>query len=364
MARLGGDEFIIILAEMHEKSKIDDIAEKIIYKLAEEYNLNNEVIHTSGSIGITLYPSDAKDIDSLIKNADQAMYAAKKKGRNCFSYFTQSLQVEAQNRLRLGNDLRSALSADQFEIYYQPIIDLSTDRIHKAEALIRWHHPERGMVNPLDFIPIAENTGMIHAIGDWVFMESVRIAKHWNSTYDNNFQITVNISPVQFKLETKLFTKKWQKRLHESQLSGQNVIIEITEGLLLNADDEVVDKLLWLRDTGIQVAIDDFGTGYSSLSYLKKFDIDYLKIDKSFVHNLEIDNHNIALSEAIIMMAHKLGLKVIAEGVETEHQKQMLIDAGCDYAQGYLYSRPCLLYTSDAADDRYKVVVGGGGGGG
>ena len=157
---------------------------------------------------------------------------------------------------------------------------------------------------------------------------------------DSDFQITVNISPVQFKLDTKLFTKKWHKYLHEMEMTEKNIIVEITEGLLLNADEDVTDKLLWLRDNGIQVAIDDFGTGYSSLSYLQKFDIDYLKIDRSFVHNMEIDTNNVALSEAIIMMAHKLGLKVIAEGVETEHQKQMLIDAGCDYAQGYLYARP------------------------
>lgn len=340
VARLGGDEFMIILPEIHEKNKVDDIAEKIIDRLAEEYHLGNEVIHASGSIGITLYPSDASDIDSLIKNADQAMYAAKKKGRNCFSYFTQSLQDAAQNRLRLSNDLRNALQAHQFELYYQPIIDLNTGNIHKAEALIRWHHPVRGMVNPLDFIPLAEVTGLIHQIGDWVFKESAQKARRWSNSFDSSFQITVNVSPVQFKTENKLFTKACQQCLQELKLSGQNIIVEITEGLLLNADDEVIDKLLWLRDTGIQVAIDDFGTGYSSLSYLKKFDIDYLKIDKSFVHNLEIDNNNIALSEAIIMMAHKLGLKVIAEGVETEQQKQMLVDAGCDYAQGYLYSRP------------------------
>ena len=196
------------------------------------------------------------------------------------------------------------------------------------------------MVNPLDFIPIAENTGLIHPIGDWVFRHSAKSVERWRRTFDPDFQVTVNLSPLQFKLETGLFTKKWKKCLHELRLSGQSIIVEITEGLLLNADDEVTDKLLWLRDSGIQVAIDDFGTGYSSLSYLKKFDIDYLKIDKSFVHNLEIDDNNIALSEAIIMMAHKLGLDVIAEGVETEHQKQMLFDAGCDYAQGYLYSRP------------------------
>jgi diguanylate cyclase (GGDEF)-like protein len=340
VARLGGDEFMIILSEMHEKNKVDDIAEKIINRLTEAYRIGNEVIHTSGSIGITLYPADATDIDVLIKNADQAMYAAKQKGRNCFSYFTQSLQDAAQNRLRLGNDLRIALHAGQFEINYQPIVDLKTNMIDKAEALLRWEHPVRGTVNPLEFIPLAENTGLIHQLGDWVFKESARNTAQWRNTFDHMFQVTVNISPVQFRTERKTFTREWQRYLEELELSGENIIVEITEGLLLNVDDEVIQKLLWLRDTGIQVAIDDFGTGYSSLSYLKKFDIDYLKIDRSFVHNLNIDDNNIALSEAIIVMAHKLGLKVIAEGVETEQQKKMLIDAGCDYAQGYLFSRP------------------------
>ena len=340
VARLGGDEFMIILPEIHDRNKVDDIAKTIINKLAEEYHLGNEIIHASGSIGITLYPSDATDIDILVKNADQAMYAAKKKGRNCFSYFTQSLQDAAQNRLRLSNDLRNALHYDQFDIYYQPIVNLNTDRILKAEALIRWHHPSRGIVTPLEFIPLAEINGLIHKIGDWVFQESARRAERWRKEIDNEFQITVNTSPVQFKVDSQSFTREWQDCLDETGLSGHNIIVEITEGLLLNADDEVIDKLLWLRDAGIQVAIDDFGTGYSSLSYLKKFDIDYLKIDRSFIHNLETDKNNIALSEAIIMMAHKLGLKVIAEGVETVQQKHMLIEAGCDYAQGYLFSKP------------------------
>ena len=268
------------------------------------------------------------------------MYEAKVNGKNCSCYFTQSMQDAAQNRLRLTCDLRKALSARQLVIYYQPIIDLKTNQIRKAEALLRWNHPERGMINPMDFVPLSESTGLIHSIGDWVFRESAQNAERWSNTYDLDFQVTVNTSPVQFKLDSHLFTRKWQQYLKQTGLPGQNVIVEITEGLLLNADKEVIEKLSWLHDTGMEVAIDDFGTGYSSLSYLKKFDIDYLKIDKSFVHNLEIDDDNIALSEAIIMMAHKLGLKVIAEGVETDHQQKMLAEAGCDYAQGYLYSRP------------------------
>ena len=339
VARLGGDEFTIILSDLHE-DHIHDLASTIINKLSEEYLLGEELIHISASIGITLYPNDANDIDGLIKNADQAMYAAKKQGRNRFSYFTQSLQETALNKLRLRHDLRIALHQNQFEIYFQPIVDLNTDRIYKAEALLRWHHPERGMVSPIEFISIAEETGLINKIGNWVFKESVQWAKKWSSQFENNFQISVNMSPVQFKIENNIFTKEWLDYLHETGLPGQNIVVEITEGLLLNVGPEVTNKLLWLRDRGIQVAIDDFGTGYSSLSYLNKFDIDYLKIDQSFVRHLETDSNNIALSEAIIVMAHKLGLKVIAEGVETKAQKELLTSAGCDYAQGYLYSKP------------------------
>ena len=340
VARLGGDEFTVILSELHEKNKVDQIAQKIIGKLSEEFHIGDEVIHVSGSIGITLYPYDATDIDTLIKNADQAMYAAKKKGRNSYSYFTQSLQDAAQNRLRLTNDLRSALKENQFEVHYQPIINLATNLIYKAEALLRWHHPQRGMVNPMEFIPLAEDTGLINEIGDWVFKEASRWADQWSNDYQKDFQVSVNMSPAQFKVDNSVFIKEWTDYLHKFGISGFNVIVEITEGMLLNADAEVTDKLLWMRDAGIQVAMDDFGTGYSSLSYLKKFDIDYLKIDQSFVCNLEKDPDDIVLSEAIIVMAHKLGLKVIAEGIETEAQKKLLIDAGCDYAQGYLYSKP------------------------
>jgi diguanylate cyclase (GGDEF)-like protein len=340
VARLGGDEFTIILPELRDNSHIEDVAQKIIGKLEDAFQLGDEVAHISGSAGITLYPNDASDIDTLLKNADQAMYAAKNNGRNCFSYFTQSLQDSAQARRRLTNDLRSALNNNQFEVYYQPIINLKTGLISKAEALLRWHHHEHGFISPLDFIPLAEETGLIDKIGDLVLRQSIEKAKYWSNLFSNNFQISVNLSPIQFKLDNHVFTSRWGNYLHEIGLSGQNVVVEITEGLLLNAEPEIIDKLHWLRDAGIQVAIDDFGTCYSSLSYLKVFDIDYLKIDKSFVRNLESNENDIALCDAIILMAHTLGLKVIAEGVETVGQKKILANAGCDFAQGYLFSRP------------------------
>jgi diguanylate cyclase (GGDEF)-like protein/PAS domain S-box-containing protein len=340
VARLGGDEFTIILAELADDSHVDTIAHKIIARMTEPFQLGTEVAYVTASIGITLYPDDAADIDALMKNADQAMYAAKKEGRNRCSYFTRSLQEAAQARLHFTRDLRGALAGGQFEVHFQPIVELATGRIHKAEALLRWRHPARGMVNPMEFIPLAEETGLIHEIGDWVFRESARQARDWSRRFGADVQISVNMSPVQFRPEGGVFVDAWLRQLKELGLDGSNLSVEITEGLLLNAHPEVTDRLILFRDAGIQVAIDDFGTGYSTLSYLKRLDIDYLKIDRSFVRDLETDPNDMALSKAIIVMAHELGLKVIAEGVETEGQRRLLSAAGCDYAQGYLYAKP------------------------
>lgn len=340
VSRLGGDEFTVVLSQLADASHIDDIAQKIILRLAEPFDLRGEVVHVSASLGITLYPEDASDIDSLMKHADQAMYAAKSKGRNGFSYFTASLQEAAQKRLSLAADLRVALATNQFRVHFQPVVELSTGRVNKAEALLRWIHPVHGMISPLEFIPVAEETRLIIDLGRWVLHESTAWCKNWNDLCADGFQISINKSPVEFMDQDSGSVSACLDYLHEQNLSGKNFVFEITEGLLLNTDIHVTSKLIALRDAGIQVAIDDFGTGYSTLSYLKRFDIDYLKIDQSFVHNLGHDPDDMALCEAIIVMAHKLGLKVIAEGVETEQQRDLLIRANCDYAQGYLYSRP------------------------
>ena len=339
VARLGGDEFTVILSEVNDTTNVERLAQSILKLLAEPFQLVEEVAYISASIGITLYPDDASKVEDLLKNADQAMYVAKNQGRNQFSYFTAALQEAAQERRHLTHDLRGALAAEQFIIYFQPIVDLATGHIHKVEALIRWQHPERGLVDPMGFILLAEETGLIHEIGDWVFKEAARWVKRWSDQFETDLQVSVNVSPIQF-LSEELSCDAWSAYLRDIDLAGQNIVVEITEGLLLKAASGVTDKLLKFRDAGIQVAIDDFGTGYSSLSYLKKFDIDFLKIDKSFVDNLEVDVNDMILSEAIIVMAHKLGLKVIAEGVETEAQRKLLSKAGCDYAQGFLFSRP------------------------
>ncbi len=339
VARLGGDEFTIILSQLIDPTQVEIVAQKILRRLAEPFTLDNETAYVSASIGITLYPDDSVDVEQLLMNADQAMYAAKKKGRNRFSYFTPSLKEDAQQRLKLINDMRVALIDKQFELYFHPIIEIKTGKIVKAEALLRWRHPQLGMADQMNIIPVAEETGLIIEIGDWVFHEAARWASRWQTLIPGGLQIGINMSPVQFQAEGEQ-VDKWLRYLQELNLSGKHIVIEITEGVLLHVDSAISEILLKFRDAGVQVSIDDFGTGYSALSYLKKFDIDYLKIDLSFVRDLETDPNDRALSEAIIMIAHKLGLKVIAEGVETEGQLQLLAAADCDYVQGYLFTKP------------------------
>ena len=338
VARLGGDEFVIVLSNVRDPCDVEAIAGMLIERLAAVFELGGEEIFISASIGITLYPADATQLEQLLQNADQAMYVAKNGGRNRFSYFTPSLQEAAQMRLRLSSELRGALAGEQFKVYVQPIVELGSGRIFKAEALLRWLHPVLGMVSPMKFIPLAEETGLINEIGDWVFRETARWIKRWQDNIGQTIQVSVNKSPVQFQTAGSL--ERWQAYLDEAALQGQSIAIEITEGLLLNARSEVMDRLLQYRDAGVQISIDDFGTGYSALSYLKKFNIDYLKIDQSFVRNMATDGADLALCEAIVVMAHKLGLKVIAEGVETELQRDLLTDMGCDFGQGYWFARP------------------------
>ncbi len=339
VARLGGDEFTVILCDLDGQSDVTRVAECILQFLAQPYRLDDEMAYISVSIGITFCPGDADTAEQLIKNADQAMYFAKQQGRNCYSFFTYEMEQSAQNRLRLANDLRLALSHQELQVYYQPIVELSDRSIHKAEALIRWQHPTRGFISPAEFIPIAEETGLIVEIGDWVFRAAVQQVAKWQKSFRSDFAISINKSPAQINRKRPK-REDWLAYLAETGIAGESIVIEITEGLLLDVDGEVSDRLYAYRDAGIQVAIDDFGTGYSSLSYLKKFDIDYLKIDQSFVCNLAIDSNELALCEAIIVMAHKLGLKVIAEGIETEQQLTLLTHAGCDFGQGYYFARP------------------------
>ena len=339
IARLGGDEFTIILNNFKDVNSITQVVLRIIASLSEPYQLAAQAVSVSASVGITLCPDDADNIETLIKNADQTMYHAKSKGRNTYSFFTREMQETAQRRREMIVDLRTAIDTKQFQVAYQPIVDLTTNHIHKAEALIRWQHPKHGVISPMEFIPVAEETGLITEIGDWVFFEVAKQLVQWRESIHKNFQISINKSPAQFHNKGKSHTE-WFDHLRELGLPGESLVIEITEGLMLDSISTVKDKLIAFSEAGIQVAVDDFGTGYSSLSYLKKFDIDYIKIDKSFVQNLSIYSEDMVLCEAIIVMAHKLGLKVIAEGIETIEQRDLLFAVGCDYGQGYLFSRP------------------------
>ncbi|TPQ28657.1 EAL domain-containing protein [Methylomonas koyamae] len=339
IARLGGDEFTIILGELEHTESVDRIADSILQRLAQPFSLGNEIAYISASIGIAVFPDDGNDSEALLKNADQAMYAAKNQGRDRYQYFTAQMQLQSQKRLRLANDLHAALAKNQLLLHYQPIVDFGSGRLAKAEALLRWQHPDLGMVSPAEFIPIAEDTGSIVEIGDWVFADAVRQLKQWRELYQPQFQISVNKSPVQFRKQA-LESQAWVAVLQELGLPGDSVVVEITEGALLEASDASREQLLVFRDAGIQVALDDFGTGYSSLAYLKKFDIDYIKIDQTFVRNMVAESSDMALCEAIVVMAHKLGIKVVAEGIETAEQYQLLRRIGCDYGQGYLISKP------------------------
>ena len=335
VARLGGDEFIIILPELHMHTHVERIAQNIIQVLSKPYQLDNDTVHISASIGITVYPEDAQDIASLLKHVDQAMYAAKAEGRNRFGYFTQSMQQEAMEKQELTNDLRQALARNELHVYYQPILELKSGSITKAEALLRWKHPTRGMVSPAIFIPLAEESGIIHEIGDWVFQQAVVCVVDWQKRLGRIIQVSVNNSPIQFEYPER---QGWQKQMKELGVPGNRINVEITEGLLFKKSAKTMERLLDFRNSGIEVSIDDFGTGFSSLAYLKQFDIDYLKIDRSFIKDLEKNADDRALTEAIIVMAHKLGIRTIAEGVETEVQRDLLKSCDCDFVQRFLYS--------------------------
>jgi diguanylate cyclase (GGDEF)-like protein/PAS domain S-box-containing protein len=334
VARLGGDEFTVILAEVNQIAHVDILAKKMLDELARPFSIQDKQVQISGSIGITFYPRDASNLEDLIRNADQAMYVAKNAGRNRFSFFTIGMRDAAWARLKVIDELRRALPQHQLSVHYQPIVDLVTNRIVKAEALLRWHHPQTGLMLPAEFIGLAEETGLIGEIGEWVLDEAVARAGEWSVRLGTLFQISVNKSLVEFM--SKAPAKNWDS--HMAVPGRDSITVEITEGVLLNESPSVTEKLDYLQQAGVQLVIDKFGTGYSSMSDLKKFDVNYLKIDQSFVQNLSADSRTIA--ETIIMMAHKLGLKVIAEGVESAEQRDWLKAAQCDYAQGYFFSAP------------------------
>jgi len=307
--------------------------------LSTPYQLKEEVVHSSASIGITFYPDDADNIKSLLGNADQAMYGAKEQGRNNYHYFTDEMRESALTRMNLIKALRNALSNNEFHLVYQPIMDCNTSVINKAEVLIRWQHPIEGLVNPAKFIPLAEETGLIIEISDWIFEEVINQVKKWREKYNPNFQVSINTSPIQYK-ENDGNILNWLERIKESDLPSDAICLEITENLLMESHQSLEDILNQVKAANVEISIDDFGTGYSSFSYLREFQTSYVKIDRSFVQKMSEGSGDLALCEAIVVMAKKLNIKVIAEGIETEEQKSLLKEIGCDYGQGYLLSKP------------------------
>ncbi|KQT36399.1 PAS domain S-box protein [Methylophilus sp. Leaf414] len=337
VARLGGDEFAVIVPE--ETGDLQTLCTQLLQDISHSYILSGERIFVTASIGISQFPDDAVNAEEMIKHSDQAMYEAKSRGRNNVRYFSLAIRDALAQRTSLARDLRTAVENNELRDYYQPIICMRTGKIVKAETLMRWQHPTRGLISPTLFIPVAEETGEISRMGDWIFRQAAQNALRWQSLAGDEFAISVNKSPMQF-IDPSTISDDWIQLLQTLGVDGKRIVVEITEGLLLDPDPIVEQRLLHFRDKGIQVAIDDFGTGYSSLSYLSKFDIDYLKIDQSFTSNLNEGNESYVLCEAIIVMAHKLGLKVIAEGVETAMQRDLLHDIHCDFAQGFFYSPP------------------------
>ncbi|WP_412479051.1 EAL domain-containing protein [Azonexus sp. IMCC34839] len=342
VARLGGDEFVIILSEIgNDPAQSARVAQTIVHDLEIPFDLDGHQAFVSASIGIACFPSDASSPDTLLSCADQAMYAAKEMGRNGFCFFTPSMQQSAELRLKLSRDLRGALAGDQLALHFQPIVDAASGRLVKAEGLLRWQHPERGLVPPNLFIPIAEEAGLIGGIGDWIFQQAALTARAWRDKLPDGqgpCQISVNMSPRQFVKEGG--ESGWLDYLAAIELAPHHIGVEITEGLLLDDRMHVAERLEGFRAAGIEIALDDFGTGYSAMAYLKKYPIDYLKIDRSFVRDLVTDQGDAAIAEATIVMAHKLGLRTVAEGVETAEQRDMLLRFGCDMLQGYYYAKP------------------------
>lgn len=338
VSRLGGDEFVIVLLDIQASGNAAFVAQKIIDELAAPFSLGEHMLYVTSSIGISLYPEDGRNSDLLIRNADSAMYSAKTEGRNGYRFFTQDMNEHALARLALGSDLRQALTLGEFRLHYQPQVSPETGKIIGMEALIRWLHPVRGMVSPVDFIPLAEELGLIVTIGDWVLREACRQNRAWQVQGLPPVPVAVNLSALQF-LQHNL-PEKIRAILEETGLDPRYLELELTESTFMHDAEQTIAMLHALKAMGLQLAIDDFGTGYSSLSYLKRFPIDKLKIDQSFVRHLASDPDDAAIARTIISMGHSLRLEVIAEGVETAEQLAFLETEGCDQIQGYYFSKP------------------------
>ena len=338
IARFGGDEFAIVLEDLPEPSKAFTVAQKILDAFIPPFVVNGAEIYLASSIGVTFYPTDGDDLEALLKNADSAMYHAKAQGRNNYQFYSADLTERAHARLGMETSLRRALERDEFQLHYQPKVDLATGRVTGVEALLRWHDRDRGAVAPNEFIPIAEECGLILPIGDWVLRAACTEVKRWHDEGLAGLRLAVNLSSRQFR--HKRLVTNIARILDETGFDARCLEFEITESVLMDLDNQVSEVLARIKEMGISISIDDFGTGYSSLSYLKRFPIDTLKIDRSFVRDIPADLDDVAIVRAIIAMARSLRMRTVAEGVEQEEQMRFLRAEGCEEMQGFFYSRP------------------------
>jgi len=337
VGRLGGDEFVVVVTDLAKAEDIAPVCEKISEAISEPFSLEEQILSVSGSIGIAVFPKDGETPDTLIRNADAAMYLAKDRGRSNYQYFTPSLNKSAFQALSMESGIRKAIKQVEFLLHYQPEVMAKTGVVNTVEALIRWKHPELGLLGPDQFISVAEHRGLIMPIGRWVINEAIRQGRAW-ADEGTAVRIAVNLSAIQFK--QKDLVEDIAARLREHGVSGEMLELELTESLFMEDVNATSRTLYQLKDLGISLAVDDFGTGYSSLSYLKRYPIDKIKIDRSFVRDLPLDADDVAITIAIISLATSLGLKVVAEGVETQTQLAFLEENHCDYIQGYLVSQP------------------------
>ncbi|WP_317203850.1 putative bifunctional diguanylate cyclase/phosphodiesterase [Janthinobacterium sp.] len=337
ISRIGGDEFSIILENVSDPAVAPLVAQQCLASLAEVILINGHEIYITASMGITACPDDAVDMHALLKYSDMAMYCAKNSGKNAYKVFTSDMRGEVQDRFAMHGNLRRALERDQFVLHYQPQIELLSGRISGVEALLRWIHPDLGTINPLEFIPIAEESGLIIPIGNWILRSACGQLKIWHDMGLTHLRMAINLSGRQLKEET--FAENIFCIIRETGVVPHALELELTESMLMDATDATIEKLGALRSAGIRLAIDDFGTGYSSMSYLKLFPISTLKIDKSFVRDLPANTQDAAIVKAIISMARSLNLHVVAEGIETAGQEELLMASGCDSGQGFFYSK-------------------------
>jgi diguanylate cyclase (GGDEF)-like protein len=338
VARLGGDEFTILLGSQTCAQDAREFAKHIIQNLVHPFDCYGHDLHITTSIGIAVYPNDGSDAETLMRNADTAMYCEKARGRNNYGFYDAEMHTNSLNRLKMENHLRRALAREDFVVHYQPQCDIQSGRIVAVEALLRCRHQEMGLVSPAVFVPILEETGLILPVGEWVLRNACTQAKAWKEAGLTPVKMTVNCSSHQFNQRN--LSEKVMQIIEESGLSPSSLTLEITESLLMENEEHTVRTLQDLTAMGIHLAIDDFGTGYSSLNYLKRFPINTIKIDKSFVHDITTDQDDAAIVKAIIAMAHALDLEVTAEGVETKAQLDFLRGYRCDTVQGYLLGKP------------------------